>query len=305
MIAAIALGLGAALLYAFAAVLQQRAARRVVGENLDDDIAALRRPTALARFARGLARSRMWLAGWVTNGFGFGLQATALQAGSVAVVQPLVSTQLLFVVAVASVRDRRWPNRRDWASALAVCGGLVAVVVTVGLSPLTDTPHRDRVLVAAACATVLVGAVLLLGRRRRAALASLLLGVAAGLCHAFTAVFLKLSGGVLSSSGLAATLTDWPVYLLLASTSAGLLLVQVAFAAGALPSSVAAFTVTNPVTSIVLGIVAFDAPAPLGLPTLAVSTLGGVVLALGIVGLATTEEARSFYGGRRRAPAAA
>jgi hypothetical protein len=55
-------------------------------------------------------------------------------------------------------------------------------------------------------------------------------------------------------------LLDWPVYALTATAISGMLLVQIAFASGPLPPAVAAMSVTNPVASFVLGILAFDAP---------------------------------------------
>ena len=83
-----------------------------------------------------------------------------------------------------------------------------------------------------------------------------------GLCHALNAVYLKLTVEDLFHGGVLATLFDWPVYALAATALSGMLLVQIAFASGPLPPAVAAMSVTNPVASFVLGILAFDAPAP-------------------------------------------
>lgn len=86
--------------------------------------------------------------------------------------------------------------------------------------------------------------------------------MAAGLCHALNAVYLKLTVEDLFHGRVLATLSDWPVYALAATALSGMLLVQIAFASGPLPPAVAAMGVTNPVASFVLGILAFDAPAP-------------------------------------------
>ena len=63
MVAVTALGLAAAFLFALSAFLQQRAARTAVG----GDIASLRDMSGVKRLLGRLARSRLWLTGWLTN----------------------------------------------------------------------------------------------------------------------------------------------------------------------------------------------------------------------------------------------
>ncbi|MDT5058296.1 MAG: hypothetical protein QOF66_6662 [Mycobacterium sp.] len=290
MIAVAALGLAAAFLFALSAVLQQRAARTIVG----GDTTSLRDAAGVKRLFGRLVRSRTWLAGWVTNLCGVGTQAAALKAGSVAAVQPLMAAQLLFVLSLASGEQRRWPSARDWLSALAVCAGLV-LLLTADASPLTGAPHRHRVLLATAC---MVGLIVMLRQVSRHALpwlAGSLVGVAAGLCHALNAVYLKLTVEDLFHGGALATLFDWPVYALALTAVSGMLLVQIAFASGPLPPAVAAMSVTNPVASFVLGILAFDAPAPRGAGVLSAIAVSGVLIAVGIVGLANASSTRRLY----------
>src|SRR5690242_2482501 len=268
MLAVAALALAAAFLFALSAFMQQRAARTVVGT----DAASLRDASGVKRLFDRLLRGRMWLAGWLTNLGGVGTQAVALKLGSVAAVQPLMAAQLVFVLSLASGEQRRWPSRRDWVSALAVCAGLVLLVVA-DASSLTAQPHRNRVFMATVC---VVSGVVVLRQLSRYVFPSLLVGVAAGLCHALNAVYLKLTVEDLYHGGAAAVVFDWPVYGLAATALSGMLLVQIAFASGPLPPAVAAMSVTNPVASFVLGILAFDAPAPRDpavLSTIAVSGL--------------------------------
>ena len=74
-----------------------------------------------------------------------------------------------------------------------------------------------------------------------------------------------------------------------------MLLVQIAFASGPLPPAVAAMSVTNPVASFVLGILAFDAPAPRDPGVLSAIAVSGVLIALGIVGVANASSTRRLY----------
>ena len=292
MVAVTALGLAAAFLFALSAFLQQRAARAVVGS----DTASLRDASGVKRLFGSLVRSRTWLAGWLTNLCGVGTQAAALKVGSVAAVQPLMAAQLLFVLSLASGEQRRWPSGRDWLSALAVCAGLV-VLLTAEASPLTGAPHRHRVLLATVCTVGLIVVLRQVSRRTFPWLAGLLIGVAAGLCHALNAVYLKLTVEDLFHGGAVATLFDWPVYALAVTAVSGMFLVQIAFASGPLPPAVAAMSVTNPVASFGLGILAFDAPAPDEPGVLAAIAVSGVLIAVGIVGLANASGTQHLYRG--------
>jgi hypothetical protein len=284
-----ALGLAAAFLFALSAFLQQRAARAVVGDS-----STLRDASGVMRLLGRLVRNRTWLVGWITNLCGVGTQAAALKVGSVAAVQPLMASQLLFVLTLASGEQRRWPSARDWLSALAVCAGLV-LLLTADASSLTGAPHRHRVLMATACMVGLIVILRQLSRHTFPWLTGPLVGVAAGLCHALNAVYLKLTVEDVYHGGAAATLFDWPVYALAVTAVSGMLLVQIAFASGPLPPAVAAMSVTNPVASFVLGILAFDAPAPRGLGVLSAIVASGVLITVGIVGLANASSTRRLY----------
>lgn len=291
MIAVVAAGLAAAFLFALSAFLQARAARAAVG----GDPSSLREASGVTHLVRKLSRSKTWLTGWLTNLCGFGAQAAALKLGSVAAVQPLMSTQLLFVLSMASAEQRRWPKARDWASALAVCGGLALLLTAEGGSPLIGSPRRSRVLMATACAVGLVVILVLVSRLNPARVASMLVGVGAGLCHAMNAVFLKMTIDDLLIRGVAATAVDWPGYALAVSTLSGLMLGQLAFASGALPPAVASISVTNPAASLAVGLLAFDVPVPTGAPALAAIAISGAVIATGIAGVANSPGMQRMY----------
>ncbi len=126
----------------------------------------------------------------------------------------------------------------------------------------------------------------------------MLVGITAGLCHAGNAVFMKMTIESLTGPGVLATAVDWPGYALAASTASGLLLGQLAFATGALPPAVASTSVTNPVASLAVGLLAFGTPAPTEPAVLAAIAGAATLIALGIVGLANSSSTQSFYGGR-------
>jgi drug/metabolite transporter (DMT)-like permease len=293
MIAVIAAGLIAALLFAVSAFLQHRAARDALGGHPS----SLTGPLSVLRFVGRLSRSRIWVAGWVTNVVGNGVQAIALKMGSVSAVQPLMSTQLLFALSLASAEERRWPSLRDIASALAVCAGLVILLTTEGATPHSAPPHRGRALAMAALAIGIIAVLRIISRHVSATLASVLSGVSAGLCHAMSAVLIKVIIEDVSAHGVAGAVVHWPVYALIVSTAGGFVLGQLAVASGPLPAAVAAMSATNPVASFLAGLLAFDAPMPREPGVVAAIAASGVLIVAGIIGLANATGTQDLYRG--------
>lgn len=292
MFLAVVFGLSAALLFAASAALQQRAAQDAAEHAVPDageDSPLVRRVSVLLPLVlllRRLVRQPLWLVGWTTNLVGFCCQAVALHFGSVALVQPLLVTQLLFTVPLTAVRDRRRPPGRDWLAAMSVCAGVVVFLSVRGTAPLDASPDRLRVIVAGFCTAAAVVGLVVAAGRRPPLVHSTMVAVAAGLCYAMSAVLMKLTTEDLVGRGVAATAVDWPGYALAASTLCGLILGQEAYASGALAAAVAAMTITNPAASYLLGLFAFHATLPTGPGVLAAVAAAGLLLFGGAFGLA-------------------
>lgn len=288
----IALAVVAAFLFARAAVLQQQGlGSAFAGAELRDAVHVAR------NFGNVLAQ-RAWLIGWVTNLVGFLCQAIALHLGSVAVVQPLLTAQLVFTLALVSLHRRSLPGKRAWLGAGSVCAGLALLFAVEG-APLSGHADRPEVLLAALASTVLVVVLVALSRSMRSG--TIPSAVAAGLCFAMSAVFMKLTADDLLSVGIAGTAKDWPGYFLAISTLSGLLIEQAAFAGPALTWSVAAMNITNPVASYLAGVLAFDVRVPTDPGALAGIAGAGLLLMVGVLALAksparTTEPALSPVG---------
>jgi drug/metabolite transporter (DMT)-like permease len=284
---AVSLSLLAAFLFAAAASLQQHGAQ-VANHSLPPQRAGGRVRSAVAplpALARRLVRSRVWLAGWATNLVGFLTQAAALHFGSVALVQPLLVTQLLFALPMATAWRRRRPSRLAWSSAAAITGGVVVFLTVRGTAPIEGDANRERIIMAGLSAVAVVAFLVLASAGRRPLVQATLLAVAAGLCFAMSAVLMKLTAADLLDRGVAATAADWVGYGLATSTLAGLLLGQWAFATGSLTAAVAAMTITNPIASYLVGVLAFHAEPPTTPAALAAVAGAGALITVGVVGL--------------------
>jgi hypothetical protein len=254
--------------------------------------ARLRRALPVIGLLGTLVRSPLWAYGQLVNLLGVVVQASALHLGSVALVQPLIASQLLFALPLGSVGRRRWPMRRDWLAAGAIVLGITLFLAVPGAAPQPGRADRHRVILAALSALVVVTLIVVTAVGRRPPLYGTLLAVGGGLCSAVSAVFLKLTVDDLVHRGVAATAVDWPGYALAFSTACSLVLTQQAFASGSLAPALAAGTATSTVTSYVLGILAFHAAPPATAGTLTALTAAGLMLVAGIVGLAYSPSMR-------------
>ncbi|MBV9660130.1 MAG: DMT family transporter, partial [Acidimicrobiales bacterium] len=164
----IASALGAAISFAFAAVLQQEAT-----QSIDED------KSLTIGLLRELLRRRKWLLGGACLLTGFGLQALALSYGPIAVVQPIVVTELAFAIPLGILRRHRRAGLQEWAGIGAVMSGVAIFLLVASPSkgignPPTEDWIASLVPVGAVAATAAV-----LGAARRGPKRAMFLGAAA------------------------------------------------------------------------------------------------------------------------------
>jgi drug/metabolite transporter (DMT)-like permease len=289
------LALLAAMCNALAAGLQQRASQLVVARRRLSEApggALTTRYLPVLRQVRWLLRHPVWWLGWVFNTLGTLVQAGALHFGSVAQVQPLLTTQLVFDLPLSARNARRRPLLQDWLSAVAICIGVIVFLAVPGAAPTRGAADRRAVLVALVASAAVVVLLIVLAAGRSGTVRAAVIGVAAGICNANTAVLIKLTTTDLADRGIAATAVDWPGYSVAIGTTLGVLLAQQAYAAGSLAVAVAAMTVTNPVVSTLLGRLTFDVPATGGVGALAALAVSLLLMSVGAVGLAHSPTVR-------------
>lgn len=184
--AGIALALAASVTYAFATALE-------AGE---DRKAPLGRGGRLSLF-RGLARRPRWLAGTGLMILAWPLQILALTFAPITVVQPLLSTTQLVLLAIARTKLKERVGRREALGALAIVAG-VAVVVWAAPRRTVHDPAAARLAVVLGVVGLAAAGAYLAGRIRPQA--QLLLVVGAGLAYAWVDFANKLLADGLSSS---------------------------------------------------------------------------------------------------------
>jgi drug/metabolite transporter (DMT)-like permease len=290
---AVALGLVAGFLFAASASLQQHVAHgTATATGTERELAGRSILRPLFALVGKLVRQPLWLVGWCTNLLGFFVQAAALHVGSVALVQPLLVTQLVFAMPLSTAWARRWPTFMEWFGVVVISGGVATFLLVREVAPVVGEPDRFRVVLAGLIAALLVGLLVVVAGGRTPLLHATLVSVAAGLCFAISAVLMKLTTEDLLNRGVAATALDWPGYCLAVSTLTGLLLEQDAFATGSLSAAVAAMTITNPIASYLLGVLAFRVMPPTSPGALAALAGSGALLIIGVAALSRTPTVR-------------
>src|SRR5271165_1821224 len=166
------------------------------------------------RLAVYLVRQPLWLVGAAAAVGSFVFQALALHNGLLSVVQPVLVTELVFVLVLRRVWIRQEVAGAAWAAVLLVCVAL-AVFLTVA-EPAGGHPAPDAAewLSAISAFGGSIAVLAVLGSRgppvRRAALFAL----AAAFAWAMMATFLKTVTETLTTFGVSGVLTRWPVYAL-------------------------------------------------------------------------------------------
>ncbi|MFA0841528.1 DMT family transporter [Streptomyces rochei] len=287
----VVLALLAALSNAAASVLQRRAAAQ-------DEGRAGARHTVVRSLLR-LVRDRYWVGGALLLALTTVLQGAALAVGSLAVVQPLMASELLFTLMVGSLVFHRRPDLRTWLAFVALATGLALFLGAAAPAAGHDTADPGRWGWAGLVLFVVVTALASVGSLVRGAPRAALFGSASAVAFGGTAALLKEVTGRLPQ-GVGAVLTQWPVYATGVVGVISFLLLQSALRAGTLAASQPALTLGDALTSVALGWALFGEEIALGVRVLP-EVVGIALIGLGSVGLA---RAPSVHGAWDTAPAA-
>lgn len=263
--------LGAAACFGFGTALQHRSATDAPARHY-------LRPRLLAH----LMTRPLWLAGTLSAGLGLALHVVALDLGTLAVVQPLLVTSLLFALPISAALERRWVGARELAWALVTVGGLALFLLTAQPGPArhpVDLDEAGLVLLPFLGVVAIAAGVARGGGPRTRALA---LGLATGACFGVVAGLVKVVVGQLGNGGPGTVLGSWPIYGLAAIGVIGLVLNMSAFQVGPLGASLAALTIVDPLVSVALGVAGFGERLSGGALFIALEVVGFVVMSVGV-----------------------
>lgn len=267
--------------FAGGGILQQRAAAQSAQRSLSTGLLA------------SLARQPIWLAGIGLAAISYGFEALALSAAPLALVQPLLVTELVFAIPISARLAGRPLGGREWVGVLTVSAGIAATVW--GLAPSSGrgggAPERWALI----GGTFAVAAALLaaIGRRRPPLARASLYAAAAALTFALSSALLADTVAGFEADGIGGLLRPAPYGLTLASFG-GLFLIQSAFQAGPLAVTMPMVDWVEPLVAVVLGVNVLGESLDTAPDHLVALGLGAAVALGGIVTLDTSPKVRSL-----------
>jgi drug/metabolite transporter (DMT)-like permease len=236
-----------------------------------------------------LARRPVWLLGVASMIMGFVFQVAALHYGALALVQPILALELLFVFGYMAIMSRT-VRRRDWLAAAAMSSGL-------GLFLFAASPHGGRQHAPASLwllaglltlGVVVAGLALAFGLKRRIRRSepqrAAILGALTGISWGFVAAVIKEFSYHLDD-GITGIFTNWSVYVLIVAGAASLLLASHALAAGPLAASQPGFTILDPLAASLLGLFLFGEHFQAATEDLVLEALALALLVAGVSAL--------------------
>jgi len=279
--------LAAAVLLGTGFVLQQYAAER-------EPQSRFLRPGILT----DLLRKPRWLLGIACMIGGYVLSAWSLGHLELTLVEPLLTTYLVFALVLAVPMSRQRVGWTEVTGALVLVAGVTLVSVSRSTTPVGgelafgSPSNWWTAAVIAGLALVVVRA----GSRSHGEVRATLTGLGAGLIFGIQDGLTRQTLEVLLGNSPSVLFTSWALYALVGAGILGLWLMQNAFSAGPLHASLPAIAAGEPVAGIALGILVFGDRINIDPGMLAIEATGLAALIVGVIAVARS----SAFGGLRR-----
>ncbi len=273
----VVLAVAAALLFGTGVALQQRAALEV--------------PTAHAlrpRLLIALIRRPLWLGGLGCEIGGFALQAAALANGSLVAVQPILTVDLVFTLAIGAAWARRRLSRRDWLGVGSTVVGMAVFLLAVNPDRHSrDVGDTKGWLLCVTWIVLITAAAAALGAASGGARRAAYFGVAAGVANGFMAVLIKTLADELDQ-GVGSALRSWPLYAVVGAGIVAMLLMQSAYQADHPTVALPVINVVDPLVSSLIGVTLFNEHVSLGGGNAVLIGAAAALISFGMISLART-----------------
>jgi len=235
------------------------------------------------RRALYLIRQPMWLVGFLFLGGTFIFTATALYFGQIAVVQPVLVIELIFMLGLR----RFWLHdpiaMRTWGAAALTCVGLAGFLIAAHPQEGIGLPSTSGWIKAIAARLVIIVVLLAFSRGGSPSRKAAMLGSSGAIVWSIDAGFMKAATAILSQDGWIHLFYHWPLYLLVVTGVIGTILVQASLSVGPLMVSQASLLIVDPFSSILLGVELFDEHINASPAAITGAVLSLILMAAGVV----------------------
>jgi len=238
-----------------------------------------------------LFRNPLWLFGWVALIGAFLFQALALHNGLISVVQPLLATELVFMLVLRQFWIHQSIRPITWGAAALTCVSLAVFIVMSEPRGGQPNPvgHHWLTAILVCCAAAALLAVF--ARWGSPGLRAALYASAAAVMWALVATFIKATTDTLTEFGVAGMFMHWPVYALVVGSAAATVLQQAALHVGPLRVSQPFLVIVDPIVSIALSVWLFNEHFTSNAAVLAMGALAFAVMCGALVLLTQTTPA--------------
>jgi len=266
----------AALLVGTGFVLQQRAAAMEPASRF-----------LSIRLIIDLFRKPRWLAGIGLLVGGDILAAWSIGHLELSLVEPLLTTYLIFALLLAVPLSGHAFRLREVIGAVILVTGVALLSASRSAKPtglsFGSVSHWPAAAGIAVIAFILVEA----GRRRSGRRRAALTGTAAGLVLGIQDALTRQTLEALQGNSFTVLFSTWPAYALVGAGALGIWLTQNAFSAGPLQASLPAISAGEPLIGILLGVIVFGDRIQISPGLLAIQAGGVAALVVGVVMVAS------------------
>ena len=229
-------------------------------------------------------RRGVWLAGFVFILAAFIFQALALHFGDMSEVQPVLVTELLFLVFILSTWFGYRVGPREWIGVVLASAGLSGFLAFSSPTGGDGMPGAVGWAVVGGVCVAGIALTIVLALRGPSWWRAMMFGASAAIGFAFTASLTKVVAGF-AADNCTSIFSHWQTYALALFGAFSFFLTQNAFHAGPIGASQASIVLIDPLVSIAIGIALFGdnlqtggVRGPLEALSLLVLVVGGAVL---------------------------
>jgi hypothetical protein len=234
-------------------------------------------------FMKNLSRNPKWLWASLLELLAFVFQAIALRKGSLLIVQPLMTFDLVFLMLILHFHKHVTVGKREWLAIAMICVGLSGMLISAEPTASQKPYVSSRLLLTSLIVAVIICIGIYVVRRTaknsyRAAVS----GVAAGFSFALLAAFTKIVTRELSH-GILSTFSTWQFWAFAVTGIVAVIMTQNTYGSGPVAVSQPTMEIVESIVSISLGIYLFSDSINLGAVNIFFAFLTAIIAGLGIV----------------------
>jgi drug/metabolite transporter (DMT)-like permease len=246
------------------------------------------------RMLTDLLRKPRWLLGIGCMVAGYLLAAWSIGHLELTLVEPLLTTYLVFALFLAVPMSRQTVKAAEVVGALILCAGVALVSVTRSATPIGLSVGSFSHWYAAAIIAAIAAVAVLIGQRRQGQVRATMTGLGAGLVFGIQDALTRQTLESIQYTSWTVLFSTWSAYALVGAGIVGIWLMQNAFSAGPLHWSLPTIAAGEPVAGIALGILVFGDRIQISTAELAIEAGGIAALIVGVVAVARSSAFRGL-----------